>query len=107
MKRILADDLREIEVEPAIDPDHFIVTVGDTPRLRLHCVELAHLRDAAEIALLPTPHDELERALLLAVRTLRTILASEPGWVYACDLSPEDLTRLHELFDRVATPNRR
>ncbi len=107
MKRVLADDLREIEVEPAIDPDHFIVTVGDTPRLRLHRAELNHLRDAAEVALLPNPHDELQRALTLAVRSLRTLLDSEPGWVYACDLVPDDLRALHLLLDRVAAPNRR
>lgn len=51
--------------------------------------------------------DELERALMLATRSLRTILDTEPGWTRACDLTADDLTRLHLLMDRVATPNQR
>lgn len=106
-KRALTDALREVEIEPAIDPDYVIVTVGTTPRLKLHRAELTALRDHAEVALVPTPHDELHRALLMATRSLRTILESEPGWVYSCDLVPDDLRTLYELFDRVAAPNRR
>lgn len=101
-----ASELREITIEPAIDEDWFIVTVGDVPTLQLHWFELRDMRNQADAALGLPAHERLAGALFAAQAALQELLADE-WWTAACDLTEDDLDRLSNLSIRVSTPNQR